>query len=675
MISKNKYLMAGVTALLIWTSTDLFGAGFNFQRTKRAKLWSRVWNHAGIGLPTSSGQDLFKLDYPGHELTSDLNDHQGVVMWAGWMTWADVDGVGAPFRLCMAYDPNPAYISALEDAQLTTNYNMADPSLLAEEIITGSAKIIEYGVDFSFRTLAWSYPEIDDFIIWEYKFKNSGDKNITNFRFAPTAEINLTVPGGGDVTRDDDDFEWDIAHEAFYFHDGQGVTTGGELIPAAYGLTGDDIGGPADTEFAASLDHSFRAAHYFTYYWLDKPTKSDPTERDHMNIVDKNNLNQHSNRIQNDPMNDNPEVDFDTDDYVLAAMKYDNPLPLVSEDGVDLSAEATRLGLTTAAPQLPFEKEINYLYSTGPYSIAPGEELKFVMVSAVGMMDNDRVMAGGVENKARLIDGRDSLWKYVDAAKALYDRGYQTFDPPPTPTNGNNSLTLTPIPSGVKVQWPPIPDSYTDPDYGVNDVVGYKVYRSTFKNIGPWELVATIPHASATIEGGMVTYEDTGLSLGVGVYYQVSSYDSGHDTPPSWDTAGDFPNGVKALESGRVNVNTDPVYPMAIPSNNMSDVRVYPNPFIQDSGLLGSGEGKRIEFVNIPGECTIRIYTLSGEILQTIEHNDGSGDASWGSKTLGDYQVNKYLQAVSPGIYIWHVTNNVASNKGETKMGTFVIIK
>ena len=67
-----------------------------------------------------------------------------------------------------------------------------------------------------------------------------------------------------------------------------------------------------------------------------------------MNIVDKNNLNQHANRIQPDPMNDNPEVDFDQDDYILAALQYDNPLPLTTEDGVDLSAEAARLGLETA---------------------------------------------------------------------------------------------------------------------------------------------------------------------------------------------------------------------------------------------------------------------------------------------------------------------------------------
>jgi hypothetical protein len=247
------------------------------------------------------------------------------------------------------------------------------------------------------------------------------------------------------------------------------------------------------------------------------------------------------------------------------------------------------------------------------------------------------------------------------------------FDPSPTPTNGNNSLTLTPVPTGVKIQWPQIASSYTDPDYGVNDVAGYRVYRSTFKNIGPWTQIADIAAGSETLEGSMVTYEDLNLSLGVGVYYVVTSYDTGHETAPSWDCGGC--SGVGSLESGKVNVNTDPVYPMADPSDNLDDVRVYPNPFVQDSGLLGEGEGKRIEFVNIPGQCTISLYTLAGDLLTTIEHDDGSGDASWGSKTLGDYQVNRYLQAVSPGIYIWHIESHVSGHEGEDKAGTFVIIK
>ena len=116
MISRNNLLTIGIAIVMIAVSPELYGQGWNFQNTKRAKLWTRIWNSAGIGLPTSSGQDLFKYDYPGHELTSDLNDHTGVAMWAGWMTWAEVDGVGTPFRLCMAYDPNPAYISPIAEA-------------------------------------------------------------------------------------------------------------------------------------------------------------------------------------------------------------------------------------------------------------------------------------------------------------------------------------------------------------------------------------------------------------------------------------------------------------------------------------------------------------------------------------------------------------------------------
>jgi hypothetical protein len=90
---------------------------------------------------------------------------------------------------------------------------------------------------------------------------------------------------------------------------------------------------------------------------------------------------------------------------------------------------------------------------------------------------------------------------------------------------------------------------------------------------------------------------------------------------------------------------------------------------------LGSGEGNRIEFVNIPAECTIRIYTLAGDLVTKIEHDDGSGDTAWGSKALGDYQVSKYMQFVAPGIYLVHVESHVDGHEGEEKVAKFVIIK
>ncbi|MDZ7724243.1 MAG: hypothetical protein U5R06_15915 [candidate division KSB1 bacterium] len=665
----TKYF-ATVILLIVLLFTQVYGAGFNYKELTRSKLWARIWNTSAVGQPTLSGEEYYKFDYPGHVLGANLNDHYGMCEHSGWMAWANVDGAGTPFRVTMTYDPNPTYISPMEDSQLITNHNMQDPSVKAEEMVTGSCLIVEYGVEMHFKAMSWSYPKYDDFIIYEYTLKNTGDHDITNFRFSPTAEINIANPIAGGW-RDDDQYEWSIEHEAFYFHDDVLWDTEGNPVTQTYGLTQSDKAEPADIFAPASINHEFRAPQYFTYYWLDKPEKSDPTERDHMNIVDKNNLNQESNRVQPDPMNDNPEVDFDPDSYILASLEYDQPLPPTAEDGTPLDAEAARLGLDIAE-RTRYEREIDYLYTTGPYDLPPGEELKFVMVVACGMMDFERVAEGGVENEAHLPDGADSLWKHIAAAQELYSRDYECPDPPPTPTNGMNTLVLTPQPLGMKVQWPQVPDTYVDPDFNVNDLAGYRVYRSSFRNVGPWQLVEDIPLADVEIEDGLVTFNDDGLQLGVGYYYGVTTYDTGHDEPwPHDPTMTEVPS----LESGLVNANSDPVYPQTDPSDNMDDIRVYPNPFIQHSQLTGEGEGNRIEFVNVPSICTIRIYTLAGEHIRTIEHDDGSGDEPWGSRVLGDYQVNKYLQFVAPGPYLFHVESHVPGHEGEEKIGKFVIIK
>jgi len=578
------------------------------------------------------------------------------------MVWADVNGVGTPFRVCMAYDPNPQYITPLTDATLTQNYNLEDPAIKAEEIVSGSHLLTEYGLEMHFEAMAWSYPKYDDFIIYEYTFKNTGSHQITNFRFAPTAELSIAQPIGGGW-RDDDDYEWDIEHQAFYFHDGRLWDAEQEqYVDYDFGLTQSDLGDPADLGAPAAINHEFQSPQYFTYYWLDKPDKSDPNEPDHMNIVDKANLNQQWNRPQSDPLNDNPEVDFDPDDYIYVAMTYDQPLPVETEDGIPLPG---------GRPPLDEEHQLDYLYSTGPYDIPPGTEIKFVMVAACGMMDYERVVAGGVENEAHLKDGADSLWKNVDAAMELYQRDYALPHPPPTPTNGMNSLTITSEGGGIKIQWPPI-EGYTDPDYNVDDLEGYRVYRSSFRNTGPWTLVADISRDNAVMEDGRITYFDEGLKLGVGYYYGVTSYDTGHNSPWPPDPS---VTSLPSLESGLVNANSEPAYPLAAPTNDLDQVRVYPNPFNQHSQLRGSGEDLRLEFVNIPSKCTIRIYTLAADLVQTIEHDDGSGDESWGSRALGDYQVNRFLQYVAPGIYLFHVESRVPGHEGESKIGKFVIIK
>lgn len=99
--------------------------------------------------------------------------------------------------------------------------------------------------------------------------------------------------------------------------------------------------------------------------------------------------------------------------------------------------------------------------------------------------------------------------------------------------------------------------------------------------------------------------------------------------------------------------------------NQLKDIRVVPNPyFVQYSSMVETAEGESVlEFQKIPGECTIRIYNLAGDLIRTIEHNEGTGTARWDLLSLNSQQVTS-------GIYIYHVESQFGEH-----LGRFAIIK
>ena len=97
-------------------------------------------------------------------------------------------------------------------------------------------------------------------------------------------------------------------------------------------------------------------------------------------------------------------------------------------------------------------------------------------------------------------------------------------------------------------------------------------------------------------------------------------------------------------------------------------IRVVPNPYnISASSELGFGElaQNRLYFFNIPGRCDIKIYSELGELIETIEHRDGSGDQAWDSLTSSG-------QIIVSGIYIAVIENK---DTGGKKIVKFVIIR
>ena len=105
---------------------------------------------------------------------------------------------------------------------------------------------------------------------------------------------------------------------------------------------------------------------------------------------------------------------------------------------------------------------------------------------------------------------------------------------------------------------------------------------------------------------------------------------------------------------------------------DLDKIKVVPNPYLanalwEQKNPYSSGRGPRsIHFTHLPSQCTIRIFTVSGELVQEIQHETNlmDGSAEW------DLLTKDNLSA-SYGVYIYHVD---APGIG-TKVGKFAIIK
>ncbi|MEM8486284.1 MAG: hypothetical protein AAF564_12100 [Bacteroidota bacterium] len=104
----------------------------------------------------------------------------------------------------------------------------------------------------------------------------------------------------------------------------------------------------------------------------------------------------------------------------------------------------------------------------------------------------------------------------------------------------------------------------------------------------------------------------------------------------------------------------------------LRDIYVVPNPYVASSSfeptnpVSRSERGdRRLYFANVPQRCTIRIYTLAGELVDTIFHDSAlsDGKAFWDLRTKDNMNI-------AYGLYIFHVE----SDEG-TVIGKFAVIK
>ena len=111
----------------------------------------------------------------------------------------------------------------------------------------------------------------------------------------------------------------------------------------------------------------------------------------------------------------------------------------------------------------------------------------------------------------------------------------------------------------------------------------------------------------------------------------------------------------------------DPSAAAAVPNSPY----VVPNPYVgaasfepQRFATSGRGE-RRIEFRAVPQGAVIRIYTVRGELVQTLRH-DGSleGFVAWDLRTKDNLEI-------APGLYVFQVE----APDSDPAIGKFAVIK
>jgi hypothetical protein len=229
-----------------------------------------------------------------------------------------------------------------------------------------------------------------------------------------------------------------------------------------------------------------------------------------------------------------------------------------------------------------------------------------------------------------------------------------------------------PWPSDYKIKFF---DTYADTSFNFKIPVMFKIYNTTEGYDAAFELFDNDGSGTLT-HGDVITIIEF-----VGTAYRFA-YDIQYNRPinpfepPDDPVAGDeyVIRTNRPFNSGDyfefTTVAASSSKEMA--KEQLDDIKVVPNPYIMGASweprrLFGAGRGQRkIDFIHLPDKCTIRIFTISGALVKTIEHDNHvlDGSQSWNL-------VSEDGMDIAYGVYIYHID---APGIG-SKIGKFAIVK
>ena len=536
------------------------------------------------------------------------------------------------------------------------------------------------GLDIHMESYAWNYSYADAFVILKYTFTNASEDTIQDiyaglWADASLANFNYTdiyTPGGG--------FSWSDNLDGFdESEDGAGFE---RAIGYQYDANGDDGWTESYLGLSAlgsNVPYNYLNTNYFQWVWTNSNNSDYPAYS--MPLTDEERYDKMSSSVPK----------YFGSDY--------------TSEGYP-GSENSWLFLVSAGPV-----GSHHNADTTSWTLGPGESchIAFTVVCALwtpGIGGNSHAQRGNLHVNydwaQKAYDGEDKnrnnqLDEGEDGnSNGVIDR-YILPAPPPSP-----NMEVVVESGKVTIYWQDGAESFLDPISQEADFEGYRIYgarKTANDDLGEFSLLletdlknnigyntgfSTIQITNQFGEADSVLinntyyqykFENANIKDGWLNYYAVTAYDQG-------DPDANLESLESSIYSNRVYVF--PGKAAAKENDWVGEPTVYPNPFKGQALWDGYGSrSKMLWFRNLPNEAEIRIFSLAGDLVDIIQHEESyngadianidaqknplmaGGEHAWDLITMHD-------QATASGLYLFTVEDK---NSGQIKEGKFLIIK
>jgi len=618
----------------------------NWKFHKIGALWNRVLNTGKLGDDAYEGRTP-SCDYPGGSGNSYL--YRASLWLSGFVdgTFHCTKPESNEYAPIDSVHINTGPGARSEEDTWTKYYDVMAP------LASGNFPL---GFEVTERTFAWSASYAGDFIIYEYSIKNVGidtdgdgypdtDRDLDNFYF--------TMRLDGDVSKLP---TWD-AESRFCNVDDHTMANGRpwdwiEYFPqmAGYdhGLTeeqadssmvimfdGDNPNYPADNgvddDFGnPGADGQLQTPGFLGYRVLKTDPYMPPSSF-------------HVCHIYNDP-----STDQETWDRMVGVAEFEDVL-------------------INPGTGLPFPNDYRGILTFGPLAkLAAGDSVKITAALGVGS-DPER---GGVYSLVKLV-------QIMEVAQFIVDNDYViAMEAPIVPTVNVAENVQNGVTEGVSIVWDDLAENHEFFQF-------YKVSKGTKKADGSinWQVMATYTDTTGSASWpppagpAANTYQiiDTDVMNGLVYHYSVQAYTDNIVEPiplgQTWSQIGD-PKSNKIIS---------PSNPEE--TSTLDRIKVVPNPYLGSATWNnpvpsdGFAWEHRIQFTNLPGDATIKIFTLDGDYVAEIAANKSvvvGEEVDISSPSVAEWDLmTRNNQEAAPGIYMFVVTS---PSLGE-KVGKFVIVR